>query len=183
MTRYSSTAKETVVLPAPERPVNQTVQPRNCPCPRTFARLARETVPCSYRTLVALISFWRRERVLDWDKGSCRSRRKSVTFIWLTCEYWFGVTCTWIVWQQACCLKIGKVFGRLDVQTIPCTMFCTIFSLVSVLKNYQIHISTYIITLPWILGCTTRHLDVLKFKISVTTNNGQRSAGGTGYTD
>ena len=59
LTRYSSRAKEMVVLPAPERPVNQTVHPLNpALVPRTLPLLSRETLCSWYTTLVARWTAW-----------------------------------------------------------------------------------------------------------------------------
>ena len=60
-TRYSSRAKETVVFPAPLRPVNQMVQPRNR-LPMTSPRFDRETACfCAY-TFVAIVVLWKGRR-------------------------------------------------------------------------------------------------------------------------
>ncbi len=69
-TRYSSRAKERVVLPAPDRPVNQIVQPRNPPVePCTLPRRSRVTV-CSWKE--TLVAFWTCQ-VLRVVTGCCSS--------------------------------------------------------------------------------------------------------------
>ena len=56
-TRYSSNAKETVVLPAPDNPVNQIVHPRNlAPLTPNLAALVDRLTLCS--CLNTFVAFW-----------------------------------------------------------------------------------------------------------------------------
>ena len=73
-TRYSSRAKETVVFPAPLRPVNQMVQPRNR-LPMTSPRFDLETACfCAY-TLVAIVVLWK-------DSSQSNEDSLSASFSW-----------------------------------------------------------------------------------------------------
>ena len=58
-TRYSSSANETVVFPAPDKPVNQMVHPRNlAPLAPSFEALVERLTLCScLNTLVAFCTF------------------------------------------------------------------------------------------------------------------------------
>ena len=58
-TRYSSSANETVVFPAPDKPVNQMVHPRNfAPLAPSFDALVDRLTLCScLNTLVAFCTF------------------------------------------------------------------------------------------------------------------------------